>query len=131
MSERKSTPDILGELLAGKEEPERSGFIPPPQAKPKPKTKPAAEYVEKPLPQKTVREKKDCWEYRVISFQDYQGWRPRFLDGKEISNWSAGPLLQEFLRLMGDEGWQLAAAASGESMHGSMDKYQLFFMRKK
>jgi hypothetical protein len=107
-------------------------MIAPPQPEDKPKTRPASKYVGKIAAEKPVNvKKKDCWEYRTASFQEHQGWRLRFIDGAEVKDWTGAPLLHEYLRLMGEEGWELAGAASGESLYGSMDKYQLFFARPK
>jgi len=149
MSERKSTPDILSELLTGTDATPKIDFVTPPVAKPEPrpkpepklelkpkakskaKTKPVAKSEKRVFPEKPFDSKKKCWEYRTVSFQDHNGWRPRFVDGIELDHWSRGLLLSDYLTMMGNDGWQLAGTASGQSLYGSLDKYQLFFMRRR
>jgi hypothetical protein len=69
------------------------------------------------------------WEYRVVSFQNYRGWRPRFVNGEEIAGWIAGPLLHDYLNAMGEDGWEVAGAASGASLYGATDHHQVYFKR--
>lgn len=126
MSNRKQTPDILGEILGT--EPATSPTPPTSErattpAKPKRATKPRRT---SPSKQKTAQ-----WEYQVVSFQEYKGWRPRYVNGKELKNWMDGPLLHDYLTQMGEEGWELATASSGERMYGLSDRHQLFFKRPK
>jgi hypothetical protein len=67
----------------------------------------------------------------VVSFQEYKGWRPRYLDGKAIKDWTEGPLMHEYIASMGEQGWELATACSGDKLFGRSDKYQLYFKRPK
>jgi hypothetical protein len=112
MDKRKNSRDVLAELLGGDPPGDPAGML-------------ALGHVTATvlLPEK--------WEYRMISFQDYRGWRPRFINGEEIEGWMSGPLIHEYLATMGDQGWELAAASSGERLYGAADKYQLFFKRLK
>jgi hypothetical protein len=120
MAERKPKPDISSENLdASPKIPKR------PSSKPSAARKPP---VVKPVPQV---ERPPSWEYLCVSFQFYIGWRPRFLNGQEIFNWSGGVELHDYINQLGAEGWELCAASAGESMHGSGDKRQLFFKRLK
>jgi len=139
MSERKQTPDILAEILNG-EAPSTADFdaqalaraTPPPRFKTQ--TKRAA-------PEKSPKEEKPPtvakprpvvpahWTYQVLSFQENHGWRVRFIDGKEVRNWTEAPTLGEMLLQMGEAGWEMVSACSGEAMFGRADKYQLFFKR--
>ena len=137
MSERKHTPDVLAAILDG-EAPALADFdaealaraTPPPRVPPQVKAsaprkptrqeKPAA--AAKPGPSAVMH-----WAYQVLSFQENHGWRLRFIDGKEVRNWTEAATLQEMLARMGDEGWELVSACSGEAMFGRADKYQLFF----
>ena len=121
MAERKQTPDVLADIL-GAAPPigaPTSATASPPTRSPSRSPAPA---------QKTQRaEHGSRWKYRVVSFQDYHGWRPRYENGVEIVGWMRGPLLHDFLDQAGEEGWELAAASAGESLYGSSDKRQLYF----
>ena len=52
------------------------------------------------------------WEYAIVTFQDYKGWRPRYINGHELKDWMSGPLIHEYLADMGEEAWELAAASA-------------------
>lgn len=124
MTERKQTPDILSEILAG---------TPVPQPLP---DRPAVgrsvvKTSRKPSPKPTQRTqtKENRYEYEVVSFQEYKGWRSRFINGKEISNWMSAPLIHECIQQRASEGWELVTATSGEQLYSASDKRQLFFKR--
>jgi len=138
MSDRKHTPDVLAAILNG-EAPMPADFdaaalaraTPPPRVKQQPK-RPAPEgsaKAEKPAQAKARPSAAAHWTYQVVSFQENHGWRVRFIDGKEIKNWAEAATLGEILAQMGEEGWELVSACSGEAMFGRADKYQLFFKR--
>ena len=133
MSKRKQTPDILAEILDGDipGEETKADFLPA-QSQRAPASPPAASkpavsrrVIEKPLSARNAR-----WEYRLATFQDHNGWRLRFLDGREVKNWTDGPRIEETLQQMGEEGWELAAASAGERLYTSADKHQLYFKRR-
>lgn len=114
MTKRKQTPDVLAEILGGNGPAEvavaeREGRLT------------AAAQKHTPL----------HWEYAVVSFQDYKGWRPRYLNGRELKDWTAGPLMHEYLAAMDEEGWELTTASAGERLYGTADQHQLFFRRLK
>jgi hypothetical protein len=129
MDKHKQTPDILAEILGGEAEaslepaPVRR---PPSTAKAKPDARPKQSV---PTPRKAATPAQ--WETKVVAFQAYNGWRPRYIDGKELKDWMAGPLLHEYIAWLGEQGWELAAASSGERMYGLADKLQLYFKRAK
>jgi len=118
MTKRKQTPDVLAEILGG--DPtnnfEAGSTQSASRAKPSKASALAADLE---------------WEYRLVSFQDYKGWRPRYQDGRELRDWTNGPLIHEFLREMGAAGWELAAASAGERLYGTADSHQLFFKKLK
>jgi len=120
MAERKQTPDILAEVLGG-----GPGEQPQPVQVAK-KTPPRQRRVATPAAPKPA---KRGWEYQVASFQQNRGCRLRFIDGKQLKNWESAPLLHEYLELMAEEGWELAAVCAGERLFGVNDKHQLFFKR--
>ena len=129
MSDRKQTPDILSEMLGGESPPS-------PAAAPKEKlpTAAAQRRTSKPKrasPSKRRTPKPTQWEYMVVSFQEYRGWRPRYVNGRELKDWMDGPTLHEYLTEMGDSGWELTTASSGERLYGLSDKHQLYFKRPK
>jgi len=58
------------------------------------------------------------WEYLVLVSQlSGERVRPRFVNGKELENWDEGPGLPEYLNQLGDEGWELASAATGSVLY--------------
>jgi hypothetical protein len=123
MAERKQTPDVLADILGAAPpiEAPTSATASPPARSPSRSTAPA---------QKIQRaEHGSRWKYRVVSFQDYHGWRPRYENGVEIAGWMRGPLLHDFLDQTGEDGWELTAASAGEPLYGSSDKRQLYFKR--
>jgi len=123
MAERKHTPDVLADILSAGPPAEAPTSAAAPRAA-HPPSPPAA-----PAKRTQRAEQGPRWKYRVVSFQDYHGWRPRYENGVEIAGWMRGPLLHDFLDLVGEDGWELAAASAGESLYGSSDKRQLYFKR--
>ncbi len=127
MPDRKQTPDVLAEILGEVGEielahPTESSVVtdarhasPAPRRNPDQEAEPVA--------------RRARWEYRVVSFQNYRGWRPRYVNGEEITDWTVGPLLHDYLNELGGEGWQLAGASAGQPMYGSADYHQLYFKR--
>jgi hypothetical protein len=141
MAERKETPDVLADVL-GADVPVpdlgttlpigRITDLPPRRAaprgpapragKPKPET---GEAAATPAPTPVT------WIYQTVSFQDAHGWRPRFVDGLELRNWMAGPLIHDYVNQRSADGWELVAVASGQSMYGTSDRYQIYFRRSR
>ena len=129
---RKETPDVLGEVLAGLGEPPAMAA---PAAQPAPaarkprssrapkETSPTAEPLAQPAPR--------GWDYLVVSFSDYRGWRPRYINGQEVRNWMHAPLIHDYLAQLGEDGWEMAGAGGGKALYGSSDYYQAFFKRAK
>lgn len=115
MAKRKQTPDVLADILGGETALLEPGATHPAKSAP-------ANSGEKKQPQ--------AWDYAIVTFQDYKGWRPRYINGRELKDWMSGSLIHEYLAAMGDEGWELAAASAGERMYGSADHHQLYFRRK-
>jgi hypothetical protein len=128
MASRKQTPDILAEILGG-ETPE----MPPPAKAAPPKAKRTAprQAAAPKRTSETAAPPASKWEYQVVTFQDHRGWLPRFINGKETPDWINGPALDIYLAQLGDQGWELVAASSGERMYGAGDRLQLFFKRRK
>jgi len=121
MARRKETPDLLAEMLGADTASEAS--VEDVQMEP-PKLK-------KPAVKRTRKARPKGWEYIVVTFQDYNGWRPRFENGQEYKGWMGLPLIHEYINDLASEGWELAASSAGERMYGSADKHQLFFKREK
>ena len=134
MSERKQTPDVLADILDGPVPTPDTGTPLPigritdlPPRRPAPRTgRPKSEAgatVETPalVP--------PSWEYETVSFQDAHGWRPRFINGRELRDWMFGPLIHDYVNQRSIDGWELAAAAAGQSMYGTSDRYQIYFRR--
>ena len=125
MSERKPTPDVLADLLGAGSAPVQSEQVTV-ESQPAVPRRPRAA---RPSPTPRSPERSRRWEYLVVSFQNYRGWRPRYEGGVELSDWTQGPLLVDYLRRQGEEGWELVSACSGESMFGMADRCQLYFRR--
>jgi hypothetical protein len=130
MVERKETPDVLAELLSDAPPVEAAPAPQTPTGKvidlpnrrgPRPKAEPAAPEPAKPA----------VWEYELVSCQDYHGWRPRFVNGRELADWMKEPVIEDYLSARGAEGWELAAATNGQTMYGAADRVQLYFKRAK
>ena len=126
MTERKGTPDILGQIL--------SGGTPTDQ----PPTPPAVSTPIAPAvtPQparapRTSTSKQAKWEYLVVSFHDQNGWHARFVNGYELENWQQGPQLHHVLDQLGEDGWELINIVKAEPLYGTMDRIQAFFKRAK
>ena len=134
MSERKQTPDILAEILGGEAASPEAGdleVIRPQTAKPPAAPKRLAQ-SRRPAPAKPAAHAARSaagWQLQVASFQEHNGWRLRYVDGKELAGWLSSPLLHEYIALQAAQGWQLAAACSGQPMFGLADKYQVFLQR--
>lgn len=127
MADRKQTPDILTEIMGRATQ---AAAQEPPSA-----TTPT---VQKPIrsskrgSKTTTRAKENqtqVWEYRIVSFQDYKGYRPRYIDGAEFKDWMNGPLIHEYLKNMAEQGWELVTASSGQRLYGLSDTQQLYFRR--
>lgn len=90
MSNRKQTPDILGDILGGTRAiPAPSDALPP---------------VAPPAPPLLA-----AWEYREVIFRDYRGWRARQVNGRELGDWKTSPTIVEYLEQAGSEGWELVS----------------------
>jgi hypothetical protein len=123
MTERKETPDILGQILGGSAAPDQpvtpiGTVAAPPRSAPR---------------RKSVAKKDDGpkWEYLTLSFQEQQGWRGRYADGEELDHWEKGPLMHELLDALGEAGWELIALTTKDHFYGRADAVQAFFKRVK
>jgi hypothetical protein len=135
MTERKGTPDILGEMLGGGSGPtpepdfEITSSPTPPPARPKKPATPRKTASSKPVSQKTTSPTALHWQYQVVSLQHKDGWRPRYINGLKVKNWESGPQVHEFLELMDNDGWELVSATSSSKLYGETDGLQLYFRR--
>jgi hypothetical protein len=137
MADRKQTPDILGEILGEAVAPAAPVAEPTP-ARPSPARRsqaarrPATEAKDQPTAMGSAAEAPlpAGWEYLIVSFQEHNGWRPRFINGQELEDWTEMPVIHDYANLLGDVGWELAGAANG-TLYGLMDSKQLCFKREK
>ena len=128
MAERKQTPDILGEILGGSgtgdqppgpaAQPSAPPVVPQPIRAPRPVSGPKAA-------------NKARWEYLVVSFHAQNGWRARFINGRELKEWMQGPQLHAVLDQLGADGWELVSVTKTEPLYGTMDRVQAYFKRVK
>ncbi len=133
---RKETPDVLGEVLAGAGEAPVLAAVPGPASSPaarKPRSSRAApkEAAEPAKPEPPAQPASRGWDYLVVSFSEYRGWRPRFINGQEIRNWMHAPLIHDYLAQLGEDGWEMVGAGGGKAIYGASDYYQAFFKRLK
>jgi hypothetical protein len=139
MAERKETPDVLADIL-GADVPApdlgtplpigRITELPPRRPAPRRSAQQATKPQSKPLAEPArPAATPPAWIYETVSFQDAHGWRPRYINGKEVRNWMGGPLLHDYVNQRGNDGWELVAAAAGQSLYGTSDRYQLYIRR--
>jgi hypothetical protein len=134
MSNRKETPDVLGEILgvpgAGDTAALAAELVPAPDAKPRRKAAPQPKRSRQPVkpgaPVAAAPEPPPTWEYREVVFRDYRGWRPMVVDGRARGDWKTAPLLHDYLRQAGDEGWELVSIS--DRHHNQKEAY---FKRRK
>jgi hypothetical protein len=105
MTRRKQTPDILDEILGGETS------IPQPRATPAPKTSPRTKRTA-PKSSRPPTPPQQQWEYMEVVFHDYDGYRPRYVNGVEQTGWKQLPVIHEYLNQRGAEGWELVGLGS-------------------
>lgn len=134
MSDRKQTPDVLADILAGAASTVSDAGTPLPESEVpgagslrRPGVRQAS--APKPAERAPRRGRPPSWEYLVVSCQEYRGWRPRYVNGFEAYGWMEGPLIHDYLEQRGQEGWELVGVAAGKPMYSVSDSYQLYFRR--
>jgi len=120
MAERKQTPNILGEILSGSGSSAESPVPAAPPSQPARTARPAAAL--KPAG-------KARWEYLVVSFHAQNGLHARFINGRELKEWTRGPQLHTVLDQLGADGWELVSVTKAEPLYGTMDRVQAYFKR--
>jgi hypothetical protein len=128
---RKETPDVLGEVLAGVGEAPALSAATTPAPPPAPRKPRAVRAAPKEAAEPAAQPASRGWEYLVVSFSEYRGWRPRFINGQEIRNWMHAPLIHDYLAQLGEDGWEMVGAGGGKALYGASDYYQAFFKRLK
>ena len=115
MSNRKETPDVLGEILGGASAPATTA-APAPPVKPtktdKAKSATKSRTNNSSRTARRVTNKPPIWKYMSVRFRDYRGWRPRYVNGSELSGWKNGPLIEEYLNQLGQDGWEMVGIVS-------------------
>jgi hypothetical protein len=134
MAEHRKTPDVLADILSGDVPIPAPGTSLPigsvadlPPRRPAPRTNKPKPEPGSPAALPTTGPK--AWEYEIVSFQNAHGWRPRFVNGRELRDWMFGSLIHDYVNQRSADGWELAAVASGESLYGTSDRYQIYFRR--
>lgn len=104
MSNRKETPDVLGQLLSREENLPDTAVTSPESTLPQRPVSANPEATPPPDPRPWR------WEYLEVIFYDYRGgWRPRFLNREEMVDWKKQPLIHDYLNLLGAEGWEMVS----------------------
>ena len=124
MVDRKQTPDVLADILGG-------ASAQTPASEPTPAVEKKQSRRTSARKRTTRAAKKENWEYLLVSFQDYRGWRPRYVNGQELEGWMSAPVIHEYVNQLGEDGWELTGASSGQSMYGLTDRRQMYFKRLK
>ena len=117
MSNRKATPDILGEILGSPPAEAPLAEIEPADPAPDPKAEsapqPASGGRRKPRQRRRAATPKPAlratWEYMTVILADHNGWRPHTVNETALENWKFQPRLHEFLNVVGGYGWELTA----------------------
>ena len=127
MASRKTTPDVLGELLSGTgaeplpavpavpapaPAPARRARTPKKDAPAKHAAPPPAAAEVPPLPQ---------WDYLEVLFRDYRGWRTHTVNGRELGNWKTSATLVDYVKQLGDEGWEMVSMS--DERHNQKEAY--------
>jgi hypothetical protein len=132
---RKETPDVLGEVLAGLGEAPAPSAVPTPTPQPAPakprRTRAPKAKAEPAAADASSQPAARSFDYLVVSFSDYRGWRPRFINGQEVRQWMHAPLIHDYLAQLGEDGWEMVGAGGGKALYGASDYYQAFFKRAK
>lgn len=134
MTERKGTPDILGQILSGApsaDQPPAPAPVQPPPAPATPVQPPQVVRAPRATASKPTASAQVKWEYLVVSFHEQNGWHARFVNGHELENWPQGPQLHHVLDQLGEDGWELINVVKAEPLYGTMDRIQAFFKRVK
>ena len=107
MSNRKETPDLLGEILNGSAKPAASAQVEP-KAKANPSPKPTkSQTLSKPKRETATRKPSSRWEYMEVVFREFRGWRPRYVDGTELDDWKDQPEIADYHNQLGQDGWEM------------------------
>jgi hypothetical protein len=115
MSSRKETPDVLGEILNSPTEPTASV---PVSVTPKTEGKPTPQATQTKSRSKSKRraagrQMSPEWEYLEVTFREYRGWRPRFVNGEELDEWKEQPEIVDYLNELGQGGWEMIGIVNG------------------
>ena len=133
MSDRKKTPDILGNVLGGP--PAKTQRTPdimpdpqrkkPPARRPRKQTAPRAA-AKAPTPETKPQSDPEpapgtqpvAWEYRDVIFYDYGGYVVRYEGGGELPDWKrTAPRMSEYINQMGRDGWEMVGLLSPKRYH--------------
>lgn len=118
MADRKKTPDLLASVLnepvlLGEEEVKAVVIVEPAKPAPQKKARAKKETPAKPAPATPASpppaSAPAVWEYMEVTFREYDGWRPRLINGKEVRGWKSQPVIHDYLNQMGVAGWELVS----------------------
>jgi len=133
MVDRKKTPDLLAAVLnepvlLGEDEVDAEIKVeakadPPKKLKAKAKQKPGEKTKAKSSSPASppLMSTSPAWEYVEVTFREYDGWRPRLINGVELRGWKSQPVINDYLNQMGARGWEMVGM--GEGRHSQREVY--------
>lgn len=127
MADRKKTPDLLASVLnepvlLGENEVNAPVKVEGAKAKPQKKSKPKATQKSAPKAKHSpAAAPPPTWEYMEVTFREYDGWRPRLVNGKELRGWKSQPVSHDYLAQLGAQGWELVSM--GERHRNQKEAY--------
>jgi len=114
MSSRKETPDVLGEILNSPAKPSESApMADKPESKSTTTTSAPKASSKSKRPVSTGRTASPQWEYMEVTFREFRGWRPRYVNGEELDEWKEEPEIVDYLNSLGEEGWEMIGIVNG------------------
>lgn len=116
MSSRKETPDVLGQVLSGGEQPPARPKTPKPSARPAARSPRGKKAAPSPVSAPGPSPVPAAWEYKEVVFREYRGWRVLAVDGQERAGWKDGALLLDYVSELGKAGWEMVSM-SDEHRH--------------
>ncbi len=70
------------------------------------------------------------WEYCFVACSPHEDeWRPRFINGQELSEWWSNPPIYDYANHLGSHGWEMVSINIGHDQEGVTTSYRVTFKR--